>query len=173
MEPELDRGTFIWNVHSYTNEYIRFADAKAGVVIAWVSAVIAALISTKAHYYFVKATLAFPGFGFRETALGVCSLTAFLALATSFVLAVWTIRPRLHSSQVRGYIFWENIRRYKQKKDYWDELGACDSAGLERTTAEHVWDLAEVCSRKYFWLNLAIYFASVGSSLGCLIVLLS
>jgi hypothetical protein len=63
---------FIWKVHSYTNEYIRFADAKAGAVIAWCSALTAALFAAKAHYKFRGSSIDFFGF---------LALVAFLSLA--------------------------------------------------------------------------------------------
>jgi len=41
---------FAWKVHAYTNDYIRFADAKAGVVITWCASLVALLFAAKAHH---------------------------------------------------------------------------------------------------------------------------
>ncbi|MCY2926387.1 MAG: hypothetical protein NT031_13295 [Planctomycetota bacterium] len=45
---------FAWNTHRYLNEYIRFADAKAGVVIAVCSALVASLYAGKVYSFLMK-----------------------------------------------------------------------------------------------------------------------
>ena len=45
MADEQDQNEFFWKVHSYTNEYIRFADTKAELVIGWTLALVGALRS--------------------------------------------------------------------------------------------------------------------------------
>src|SRR5437763_11946832 len=51
---------FLWKVHSYTNDYIRFADTKAGIALALVAGLLATLFGSKAHYYLAPSRLALP-----------------------------------------------------------------------------------------------------------------
>jgi hypothetical protein len=53
--PDTAHGEFIWKVHPYTNDYIRFADTKAAAVIAWCVSLISLLFASKAHHRFIQA----------------------------------------------------------------------------------------------------------------------
>ena len=83
-EEQQARVDFLWNVHSYTNEYIRFADTKAALTVAWATALLGVLYAERVH--------AVPN---PETGFWVTSLLAAAALCAGFVLSVWSILPRL------------------------------------------------------------------------------
>lgn len=71
---------FLWNSHSYLNEYIRFADTKAEIVIGWTSAVIGALLASGFHKHF------------DVSIIGVLCFASLAVLVTAFVfgfMAVW------------------------------------------------------------------------------------
>jgi|SRR5208337_832171 len=117
---------FIWKVHDYTNNYIRFADTKAALVIVVASGLTASLYAAQAHHYFRLSRLSLHAASGWATLLGVGSLLAFLCLGGSIFLAVLAVVPRLrlqpragrtlvqkplHSSgeQPVGYVFWRSI----------------------------------------------------------------
>src|SRR5262245_55396837 len=92
-----DRSEFLWNVHSYINEYIRFGDAKAGLVIAWTTALIGGLVAVKFQEHF------------KLTWQGGVSVFGFVLLVLAFICAFAAVIPNLGSSQHTGLIFWKNI----------------------------------------------------------------
>src|SRR2546428_5070756 len=97
---------FLWKVHSYTNDYIRFADAKAGFSVGIASALLAVLYAAKCHELFV--TLA----PVQRTPLAWVSVGAFLSLVASILAAVAAVRPRLWTHSDKGFIFWRGIAEY-------------------------------------------------------------
>lgn len=94
-----ERLEFLWKVHGYTNDYIRFADTKAGLIAGTVLAVIGAIVA--AH----------PFDSISETPIGQQHYRVWFAaaavgiLVTSFVSAILAIRPRLKSDIPKGFIF--------------------------------------------------------------------
>jgi hypothetical protein len=46
---------FAWHVHTYTNEYVRFADTKAAAVLAISAGLIGGLFAAKAHRFIMDA----------------------------------------------------------------------------------------------------------------------
>jgi hypothetical protein len=86
---------FVWKVHSYTNDYIRFADAKAGAMITWCAGLIALLFTIKAQNRFMDTGPTFTGIDFEATALGFLAVSAFILLAFSVLFGFLTVLPRL------------------------------------------------------------------------------
>jgi hypothetical protein len=80
---------FLWDVHKYTNDYIRFADTKAAFVAAASTALIGTLVSSTVLDSCFRVT---PCAWFKVQWLAMVGL---LLLATSLSLAVNAIRPRL------------------------------------------------------------------------------
>jgi hypothetical protein len=94
-EPAPPGAEFVWKVHGYTNDYIRFADAKAGAVITWCAGLIALLFSIKAQTKFMSPQITFTGIDWKATALGAAAIAAFLFLGLSVTVGFLTILPRL------------------------------------------------------------------------------
>ena len=84
---------FLWKVHSYTNDYIRFSDAKSGVVIGFAVATLGALYATGA-FATIRATT--PG---DWSALDQTLLAAVAFLVAGALAAAWSMRPRLDDKQ--------------------------------------------------------------------------
>jgi hypothetical protein len=158
-------GDFVWHAHAYTNDYIRFADTKAGAVIAWCSGLIAALFAAKVHHHFMHAS--------NSTVLGLLALVAFAALSAGLLAAFGAIHPRLWSSTEQvGFIFWERVRRHRDAAAFWEELKKHQAAAcLTEETAGHLYDLAGICKSKYRWVAWSMWLALAGSVAGALVVL--
>ncbi len=96
---DFDRDGFLWNVHSYINEYIRFADTKAELVIGWITAITGGLLAVQFQKKLNLCHMA-----------GIASSIGFGLLVLSFVFAFLVLLPRLRTSQPKGFIFWRSIR---------------------------------------------------------------
>src|SRR5689334_35084 len=90
---------FLWNTHSYVNEYIRFADTKAELVIGWTSAVMGALLAAD----FDK--------NFGLSASGILSAVGLGCLLAAFVCAFMAVVPRLRTTQAPAFIYWKVLCR--------------------------------------------------------------
>jgi hypothetical protein len=148
------------------NEYIRFADTKAGVVIVLASGLVAGLYAAKLHVPIMSAS------PFALGWLGVLSALGFLFLTSGILLAVWAIRPRLTNDQRRGFVFWESIRGFRSASEYWQALRAEGEERLGEHLAGHLYMLSSVCRRKYFWVALSIWVSLGGAVAGTAALLL-
>ena len=93
-----EREAFVWRTHSYINEYIRLADAKAGALFAVFGALVGLLTrqwteSTQPETWW-------------RTALFV---SAIVFSAFVLLLSIEVVRPRTRKSAA-GYVFWEHIK---------------------------------------------------------------
>jgi len=161
-EPSLD---FAWNVHEYINEYIRFADAKAGAVIAFASALIAALYAAGLHKQVLTKPLSESGW------FGVLAVAAFLLLGTGVLLAGYAIRPRLINRQSQGFVFWGSILGYGTSTDLWRAFQNQAEEHLTEHLVHHLHTLAHVCDRKYFWVGVSMWCTFVGGLVGTLVLI--
>lgn len=157
---------YLWSVHEYLNTYIRFADTKAGVVIVLASGLIAALYGTGLHVPLLSKSPTEWGW------LGTLSAVGFLLLASAVLLAVWAIKPRLTNDQRKGFVFWESIRGFKSPLEYWQALRLQSEDGLTENLSGHLYTLAGVCRRKYFWVALSIWVSVAGAATGTTAILL-
>ena len=102
-------------------------------------------------------------------------MIAFIAtssLIVSVLLAVWVVIPRTGGSR-RGPIFWEAIAEYRSAREYADDVVTRSDASLTRARAEHCFDLAVVCKKKYNVLRVALSAGAIGlaASLSLFLVL--
>jgi hypothetical protein len=164
------RSEFGWKTHGYLGEHIRFADTKAAIAIAWTSAFVGFLFTSEVHHFFTWSHFS-REIDLKCTALAITSLLAFLLLAAGFICAALTVRPRLGTKQPVGFIYWQSILAHEKNDAFAKALSSEPMASLDRHVAEHVFDLAGICHRKYFWLTLSIWFALSGTVLGAIVML--
>lgn len=153
------RVDFLWKVHSYTNDYIRFADSKAGFVAASVVTLIGTLVA--AHAFDHVGWIA-PSSWPVHTWIGFLALGL---LVVSFLCALLAIRPRLHSTVPKGFIFWTSVAEHANDLAYAEECSKLTAHEIELNVSRHVYTLAGICKRKYFWTNLAMLIGSAGGAL--------
>lgn len=177
---------FLWKIHAYTNDYIRFADQKAGVVLAVQSGLLAALYAAKAQQYLAISRLSASPTS-AETVLGVCAAAAFAGLLFGIAFACAAISPRLfidfrpslvaklHAQLVdnamKGSIFWKQILHYKNKEDFKDAIVLLDDNGRVKEVAHHVFVLAGISNAKFEWIVLSVGAGVFGSIFGVTVLL--
>ena len=161
-EPPLD---FLWKVHSYTNEYIRFADSKAAFIVAIAGALIGVVISSRVFDGLRRLPLG------GWPAVSWCAFFAVTCLSISVVCATFTVRPRLWGSAQKGVIYWAGVMRHNSSHTFYCELNALSEQSRAEAVADHLYILASICARKYAWLNRGIIFGLAGAIGAALAVL--
>ena len=102
--------------------------------------------------------------------LDTIAFVAMAALAVGAFLALLVIIPRTPGSR-RGFLFWEAIAEYETGRQYSDDISMLSGPSLIQVKAEHCYDLAVVCQRKYRMLRCALWTGAVGLA-GALFVFL-
>jgi pycsar effector protein len=161
-EPPLD---FLWKAHSYTNEYIRFADAKAAFLVTIAAALAGALISSKVFDGLRLVSVA------DWPAAAWIAVFSILCLGSSVVCATWTVRPRLWGKDQKDVIFWGGIVRYDSADTFCAEVERLSEVEQAHAVGRHLYVLARICKRKYDWSNAAILFGTAGGLSAALAVL--
>jgi hypothetical protein len=158
---------FLWHVHSYTNEYIRFSDAKSGVALAFAITALGSLHATG----LVSNLLDVPRSDWGLPAW--LTLLAAVLLVLGALSAAWSIRPRLQNAQPEGFIYWEGVRAHASGTDFHRAFARQSDADLDQHLAEHVHVLSRIASRKYYWSAWAVLLTMAGASLGGMLVVLA
>jgi hypothetical protein len=150
---------FLWQVHGYTNEYIRFADTKAAFIAAATSALIGTSISSSVLDSFLLKT---PCLWYRSQWLALIGL---LMLSLSTICSLAVVWPRLWNKTPVGFIFWESIAGHRSAANF--SQGIHKATGQERTTAiaEHLFILGSVARRKYLYVKYALWLGVPGGGL--------
>lgn len=173
------KSEFAWSVHSYVNEYIRFADTKAAVVVGWCLAVFSGIYATNLHKSILHHDPTPPSW---LIFLFAVSGTVFLVLGFGF--AVWTIVPRLwrdltpktwlaflssghaaRTAPIGGLIFWDEVLVHSTAEEYVSAVSSADDSQLLRATCQHVFILSGVSRAKFTHVNRAILLTAGGTIL--------
>jgi len=141
-------------VHVYVREYIRAADQKATFFFAGSTALLAFLYRNNVSVHWLKPVM-------QWNILDVISFVAMVALAAGALAAVLVVIPRTPGSR-RGFVFWEAIAEYGGARDYADDVQTLSAATIGQIKAEHSYDLAKVCRRKYRMLRVALWICAAG-----------
>ncbi len=151
---------YLWHVHEYINEYIRFGDAKAAFAGTIASGLLAALYTSLAHSQFLQLPHD------RWSTSTWLAIGAAIFLGTSVVLALWTVRPRLQSTQSRGFIFWGNIANHKNIEDLQSSFYSQSEQNLNDHLLRHLFDLSKkICVPKYRSTSLCVAALCLGAFL--------
>jgi hypothetical protein len=161
------RVDFLWRVHSYTNDYIRFADTKAGFTAGIVAALMGALIAS--HPFDSIGHTPIYQWHYRTWA----SIIALLFLLFSFGFALWAIKPRRNTSMPKGFIYWDSIAAHTSDAGFAEACRQLNEDDLELNVARHLHTLAGICKRKYDWTALAIQTGCVGGAVAGAVILTS
>lgn len=154
-----EKMTFLWNVHSYINEYIRLSDAKAGIVLTYCSALLGVFFSADLQRAFVARQPSQWGW------CGAVCLAAFILLLAAALLAVSSVWPRLSRGNRPSLIFWDGILLHQGPPAFSKAFEDLSWSGLAQELAHHVYTLSSICSRKYKWVRLSMLAGSIGSLL--------
>ena len=178
---------FVWKVHDYTNNYIRFADSKAAVVVALGTGLLAGLVNVRAQRWLSPSLLNLSEPVWKDTWMGVFAFLSFALLSSAVACAVWAVAPRLWSTLTRdlkarvlrrdmgrpakGFIFWGNILAHGTEDEFWGAFKAQDRHNLTEALTRHLYVLAAVADEKFRFANLSIWLAFAGGVVACLFIL--
>jgi hypothetical protein len=154
-----DASEFLWNTHQYLNEYARFADTKAGFAGALAAALLGCLYAEKSQFpIFQNPSVPW---NWKMT----FGLVAAVLLVLSIALAAWTVRPRLRSTQIQGFIYWGNLAAFSDHLELARAFRGHDARSLNDQLLHHNFDIAtQVCVPKYRAVSLCISALALGAA---------
>ena len=127
---------FLWDVHKYTNDYIRFADTKAAFTAGVSTALIGAMVSSSVFDSSFRVT---PG---QWTTVLWIAFFGLLLLVTSLGLSIAAIRPRLWNNKSVGYIFWGSISGHGTAREFTHAVHSLSDRQRSEAVSEHLYVLA-------------------------------
>lgn len=154
---------FASETHEYIREYIRLADQKATFFFTGGTALLAFLYKNGISGMWLKPLMTW-------NVLDVIAFISMASLSIAAFLSLLVIIPRTPGSR-RGYIFWEAIAEYDNSRQYADQLSTLTAPTLFQAKAEHCYDLACVCRRKYKVLRWALRIGAAGLAAALLLFL--
>jgi len=148
------KGEFVQFAHEYIREYIRLADQKATFFFTGSTALLAFLYNKGISVRWLKPPMTW-------NILDAVAFIAMIGLAVGAFLSLLVVIPRTRGSR-RGFLFWEAVAEYETGRQYADELWMLSAATLFRVKADHCFDLARVCRRKYKILRVSLWSGTIG-----------
>ena len=151
---------FLWHTHSYLSEYARFADTKAAFSGTISGALLGCLYGTKAFLPLVTLS-------YRQwpTAAWFAAAAA-LALCLSVAFSIWTIRPRLKTTQAKGYIYWDNVAAHREIETFKTSFHSESPRALNDCLLHHIFDISKhVCVPKYRAVSVCLLLLLMGAFL--------
>jgi hypothetical protein len=156
-----------WKTHEYIHNYIRFADTKAALIIAWCSTVVSALYVAGLHHGLASLRLTLTNSSFSMTAAALAIVLLVLSLAAAAAVVV----PRLPTEQRAGLIFWESIRVHANGDLFANNFARHNEAQLAHHMCVQLYTIAGIAQKKYGWVLLSLWLAVPGSLLSGLALL--
>ncbi len=150
------RQDFMWKVHDYVSNNIRFADTKAALSFAFSSGLLSWITSQHNRFADPKAFGVFPT---------ILLWTGVACLLASILLFAWSLIPRLWARTKKGLIFWEQVALYDNGNAYESALEKAGEPGLDAALAEHIHIMARLASRKFALIGTGVMLAAAGTAL--------
>jgi hypothetical protein len=142
---------FLWQVHKYTNDYIRFADTKAAFVVGISTALIGASFKATLFDNMFRKPLC------QWSLLQYLGLVGISLLFTSIFCSILAIWPRFWNKQPTGHIFWESVVAHGAAEKFTKSVHERSSDQLSRTTSDHLFTLASIAKRKYHLVDVSLW----------------
>lgn len=145
---------FSEETHGYVREYIRLADQKATFFFAGATALLA---------YLHKAGMTNKWLISPNT-WGIIEVLTFFAtvgLILSALACLATVTPRFNGSK-RGLIFFAAIREYDSAQEYVADVMRQSPEGLCTAKLRHIYELSDVCKKKYDTLKWGQWLGAIG-----------
>lgn len=158
---ERDTGTsdFLWEVHRYTNEYIRFADTKAAFIAGASTALIGSLVASSLFDACFRTS---PCLWSKLQWVGVLGV---LFLGASLALSIAAIRPRLWNKTTVGFIFWGSISGHGTARHFTHAVQELPARARSYAISDHLFALAAIAKRKYAFVDYALSAGVIGGFL--------
>jgi hypothetical protein len=150
---------FLWEVHRYTNEYIRFADTKAAFIAGVSTALIGSLVSST---LLDTVLLTSPSLWSK---LQWTAIVALILLAASLAFCISVIKPRLWNNRSVGFIYWGSVIGHGTTRDFTKAVHALSVRERSVSISDHLFVLAAIADRKYRYADRAVIAAVAGGTL--------
>ena len=160
-----DRVGFLWEVHKYINEYIRFADTKAAYIAGVATALIGSLVASSLFDSLSRASLC------QWSKLQWMGFLGLILLALSLGLSIAAIRPRLWNNRSIGFIFWGSIVGHDTAHNFMRAAQGLTEEEMTKSISEHLFVLAAIAQRKYTYVDRALYAGLVGGVVAAVVLL--
>lgn len=147
---------FLWEVHRYTNEYIRFADTKAVFIAGASTALIGSLVASSIFDSCFRTPLC------SWTKLQWMGVVGLVLLAISLGLSIAAIRPRLWNKTSVGFIYWGSITGHGTAQHFAQEARVMSDRDKAVAIAYHLYMLATIAKRKYSYVDKALIIGLLG-----------
>lgn len=141
----------------YIGDYIKFADAKAGVALS-LNLVLLGFLGGKTK-----------GIGYKNLSLiDLGMYLSLLFLLISAYMFIWKILWPRYPKSTEYYMSWGGIATFSTKDDYLDRLKLKFENEDEflKDMAIQNYDLARVATQKYFFLKVGFVLLTMGGLLG-------
>ena len=159
-----DYSDFLWRVHAYINDYIKFADAKAAFIAAACSGVIGALVASTLFDSCFRNSLS------DWTIMQFAGMLGLILLVISFGLSIATIQPRLWSKSGSGFIYWGSVIAHGSAKDHTAAVHQLTQRQMSEETAKHVFTLSMIADRKFKRVSWALAVGVLGGLLSAVVL---
>lgn len=145
----------LWRLHSNINEYLRFADAKAGAIIG-LAGISFTFVLTKEPI--VRRVVVDRGCDYIAVVIcilfGAYLISSFIAMYKA-LSCIW---PRLGDGQTRSKLFFFHISQdYGQHQDkyrqYWEQMSEDE---LKEDLANQIVETSKIASRKFILISQSI-----------------
>jgi hypothetical protein len=146
--------SFLAETSSYVTQYIQGADQKAIFLFSIASAILAFLHQDGASEYWLKPIASW-------NLLSTITFIAMFSLATSIIISISVVKPRLPGSE-KGLVSFLGIANYGNPDEYAADLARTSRSALLTEKSRHCHILASICRRKYTLLTYAIILEAIG-----------
>lgn len=139
----------LWNIHSSNNEWIRFSDAKAGVLITVYGVIITIVYSNADKVYSAISD---------NKTLSFLSIILVLLALISIALCFMTLNPSLKNDNPTSTIYFGHIKeKYADYEEYHNDVTTkIDSNEFDKQIAEQIFVNSKIAWSKFRNVTWAI-----------------
>lgn len=139
----------LWNIHSSNNEWIRFSDTKAGVLITVYGLIITIIYSNADKVY---------GAVSNNNLLIVLTLIVILLAFISIILCFLTLNPSLKNDNPTSSIYFGHIKKkHADYEQYYNDVKTkMDSEEFDKEIAEQIYVNSKIAWSKFLNVTWAI-----------------
>lgn len=141
---------------TYISDYIKFADAKAGVALSLNVVLIGIFAKT------LKSTWKINSLKLSDLLL----LASLLLLAFAMYYILWRVLWPRYPKNTQLYLSWGGLGSYASIDDYYNHLKQQPDTKFLKDMAAQNYALAQVCIKKYRDFERAVIFLTLGTVTG-------
>jgi hypothetical protein len=145
----------------YLTDNIKFADQKAGFLIAFDGLLVKAAVEL-----FNSAGVRFDSLlKFSLSIWHVSVIVGAGSLIIGIILCLGVVFPRRGGVVKKGLVFWESIAQYPSATEYVQDVMIAADDELDRVMAEQQYFVSVTATRKYHILRRAFWASCIGAAL--------